>query len=243
VKKNLLFLLLSLSLLGCNNKENHGEIRFAISADYPPFEYQERGKFKGFDIDLANLIAKKLGRVAIFNNMQFATIFPALRNNLVDAAISTFTITKERQLNFDFSLPYYDDSVAIIFSKENPITNKTQLVGKKIACQLGTTMEVWLKNQHIVDATIVVMDSSNQVVESVKSGNVDVGIIDAIQAATFSSKKPSLNYTIIAKSNIGYGIVFKKGSPLKDRINEILESLIIEGAIKELQQKWLNGIS
>ncbi|MDR1057530.1 MAG: ABC transporter substrate-binding protein [Coxiellaceae bacterium] len=238
-------LLSSLLLLsGCNNGENHKEIKFATSADYPPFEYQEQGELKGFDIDLAKLVTKKLGKMAVFNNMQFAAILPALQNNLVDAAISTFTITEERQQHFDFSLSYYVDSMATIFIKGKSITDKSQLSGKKIACQLGTTMEIWLKKQHIVNAKIIAMDDSNQVVESVKSGNVDVGVIDTIQAVTFSSKNPSLSYAIIAQSNAGYGIVFKKGSPLKNQINKALESLSTEGgAIRKLQQKWFKDVS
>ena len=65
--------------------ENTKSIHFAVAAEYPPFEYNDHGKIKGFDIDLARLIANKLGKEAFFDTMQFSSILPAL--SLVRAAL------------------------------------------------------------------------------------------------------------------------------------------------------------
>jgi len=243
MKKYIMVLLTSsiLLLLGCDSDKTGDKIKFATFADYPPFEYQENGEIKGFDIELAQLIAKKLGKIATFENMQFSSILPALKNDSVDAAIATITITKEREKNFDFSEPYYANSMTTVFIKEKPVTNKSQLSGKKIACQLGTTMEIWLKEQHIPDAEIITMDANNQVIEALKAGHVDVALMDGIQGIIYSQKNPHLHYAFIVQSDAGYGIAFKKGSPLKDQINKVIKSLKSEGAIKKLQQKWLEG--
>ena len=111
-----------LFLTGCsNNKENKETttIHFATSAEYPPFEYQEHGVLKGFDIELAKLIAKELGKEAVFDNMQFSSILPALTSGQVDIAISTITITNERK-NFRFTAPYYFEGMAAVFKQETP---------------------------------------------------------------------------------------------------------------------------
>lgn len=229
-----------LMLAACKEKNNLNEIHFAIAAEYPPFEYQEQNELKGFDIDLANLIAKHLGKKAVFDNMQFSTILPALTAGQVDAAISTITITAERKKNLDFTQPYYFEEMAAVFRNENSVTNPTQLKGKKTACQLGSTMEIWLK-KNMPKEEITAMDNNNQAIEALKAGHVDVVLMDGPQAALFSKKNPGLAYAIIAHSDDGYGIAFKKQSPLSAQINRALNTLKEQGEIEKLKHKWLMG--
>lgn len=228
-------------LAGCGgNGESDKPLKFAVSAEYPPFEYQKHGELIGFDIDLARLIAKKLNKKVVFEDMQFSSILPALASGRVDAAISTITITPERQKNFDFSNPYYVDSLATVFKKGFSVTQETQLQGKKVACQLGTTMEIWLK-KHIPAENITAMDTNNQSIEALKAGHVNVVLMDSMQAQIFSQKNDGLSYQVIGNADNGYGIAVKKGSELKDKINSAIAALQANGEIKKLQQKWLNG--
>ncbi|WED42548.1 substrate-binding periplasmic protein [Legionella cardiaca] len=236
-----LFFILLLAIGGCSQEKKNNEIHFATAGEYPPFEYQEQGKLKGFDIDLANLIAQHLGKKAVFHNMQFSTILPALTTGQVDAAISTITITEERQRNFDFTTPYYFETMAAVFPKNTPITTTTGLRGKKIACQLGSTMEIWLKNNYPELAIITAMDNNNQAIEALKAGHVEVVLMDGPQGAIFSEKNPTLDYAIITKSKDGYGIAFKKHSPDIAKINRALNSLKANGEIERLKKKWLIG--
>lgn len=236
----LLTLGLALILTGCDNNKHQDEIKFAVSADYPPFEYYVNGEIKGFDIELARLIAKNLGKKAVFENMQFSSVLPSLQNNFVDAAISTIAITEERQKNYDFSTPFYNEKLAMIFIKNQPITNKSQLPGKKIACQLGTTMEIWLK-KHATESKIITVDNNNQAIEALKTGHVDGVLVDDVQAAAFCQKNTELAASVIVKHGAGYAIAFKKTSPLKDQVNKALASLKASGEIKKLQQTWLGN--
>lgn len=236
-----IFVVFLLFLTGCSNNKASKEtktLHFATSAEYPPFEYQAHGVIKGFDIDLAKLIAKELGKEAVFDNMQFSSILPALNSGQSDIAISTITITNERKKNFDFTSPYYFEGMAAVFKKERPITTPSQLAGKKLAAQLGSTMEIWLK-KHRANETIVVMDNNNQAVEALKADHVDVVLMDGAQGAIFSQKNPGLAYAIIAKAEDGYGLAFKKHSPLRAKINRILNSLKEKGEIAKLEKIWL----
>ncbi len=235
-------LIFSSLLSACSEDKVGSAIRFATCADYPPFEYIANGEIKGFDIELAQLIAKEMGKEASFENVQFSSILAMLQGNSADAAISTITITPERQKNFDFSDPYYSESMAAVFIKEKPITDKSQLSGKKIACQLGTTMEIWLK-KYIHDAEkIVMMDSNPIAIEALKAGHVDVVLVDTVQGAVFSKKNPGLYYAVIAKADTGYGIAFPKGSKLKHQVDQALGRLEAKGEIDKLKKKWLEGV-
>mgnify|MGYP000609012788 CR=1 FL=1 len=232
-----------LYLIGCSgNKEKNGlnAIHFATSAEYPPFEYQDQGNLKGFDIELAKLIAKKLGKEAVFDNMQFSSILPALTSGRVEAAISTITITKERKKNFDFTKPYYFEGMAAVFKQDSPIKDPSQLKGKILAAQLGSTMEIWLK-KHSADEKIIATDNNNQAIEALKAGHVDVVLMDGAQGAIFSKKNPGLAYAIIAKAEDGYGIALNKSSQLTPQINRILNSLKESGELAKLEKTWLGG--
>ena len=227
----------TLCLGGCRDNQKADTLIFATSADYPPFEYYENTKMTGFDIELAELIAHEMGKTAVFENMQFSGILIALHSAQVDAAISTITMTDERKHAFDFSDPYYFETMAIVFSNASPIKNQNQLIGKKIACQLGTTMELWLKKYH-PDSEIVSFDNTNQAIEALKAGHVDGVLIDGVQGSVFSHNNPGLAYLVISKSDAGYGIAFPKGSPLRASVNAALKALKEKGAVHQLEQKW-----
>lgn len=221
--------------------ENIKYIDFAVAPEYPPFEYNDHGDIKGFDIELGLLIAKKLGREARFNAMQFSSILPALTTGQVDAAISTITITEQRKENFDFTEPYYFESMAAVFPEKNPIREVKDLAGKKIAVQLGSTMEIWLK-KNVPNAHLLVMDNNNQTIAALKAGHVDLVLLDGVQGDVFSQKNPGLSFAIIAKSEEGYGIALKKNSKLTKKINQILHELEASGALSALKKKWLEGV-
>jgi polar amino acid transport system substrate-binding protein len=239
MKNTFVYLSLVLLLLtGCKDEKSSNMLTFATSPEYPPFEYMDKGDVVGFDIDLAKLIAKTLGKQAEFKPMQFSTILPALQNGEVDAAISTLSITQARKQNFDFTTPYYTEGMATVFKTEQPIGTESQLSGKKIACQLGSIMEIWLK-QHVPSAHIMAMDSNNQSIEALKAGHVDAVLMDGMQAQVYSTKNTGLSYAVIATADEGYGLAIKKGSPLTRHINHALKQLEAEGEIKKLHDQWL----
>jgi polar amino acid transport system substrate-binding protein len=210
-------------------------IRFATCADYPPFEYLEKGEFVGFDIDVARLIAKKLNRKATFVNMPFSAIIPALQNESADMGISTLTVTPERCRNVDFSRVYYTGRLAVIHKSGENIS-EAQLESRKVACQIGSTMQDWVR-AHVPSAELVLVDTNNQVVEAIRSELVDVGVMDASQAKTFAAKT-GLEWNFLATSDEGYAVAFKQGSPLKALVDEALAELVAEGEIKKTEDKW-----
>ncbi|UAT43264.1 amino acid ABC transporter substrate-binding protein [Anaplasmataceae bacterium AB001_6] len=218
------------------------KIVFATSSDYPPFEYRENDKLMGFDIELAKKIAEHLGKKAIFKDIpSFSNILAALQNGMVDAAIAAITVTEDRKMILDFSTPYYKDKLAIVFDKEkefNESSSEYNLTNKKIACQLGTVMEIWLKN-NTNKTDIITMDTTPQMIEALKYGKVDGVLIDHIQAHTFVERINKLDYRIIAEADNGYAIAFKKGSSLRPQIDEALIRLMETGELDKIKQKYL----
>ncbi len=248
VKDIVLFLILTISitissmiLSGCkeDKKANSNQIIFATSSMYPPFEFHEKDELKGFDIDIAKAIARELNKEAIFEDMQFASILISIQNDRVDAGIATITVTEERKKNFDFSTPYYFETMAAVFKKSDSIQNANNLNGKKVVCQLGTTMEMWLKEQNFTSGQIITMDSPNQAIEAIKSGQADVAFLDEAQSLAFIEQNLELTYKAIVQSENGYGIAVKKGSNLLGSINSALNTLEKTGELQKIKEKWL----
>lgn len=127
----LLILIATVFINSCEKKDDADFLHFATAAEYPPFEYSDHGEIKGFDIDLAKLIAKELGKKAVFDNMQFSTVLPAISSGQDDIAIATISVTDARKVNFDFSEPYYFEGMASVYHSDRPITTPRQLKGKK----------------------------------------------------------------------------------------------------------------
>ena len=92
-------------------REVKGIIKVGTSADFPPFEYMENDKMLGFDIDLMNYIAARIGYGVEFVNMPFDKLIPAVVNGEVDCAISAITATDERESVVDFTRPYLTANV------------------------------------------------------------------------------------------------------------------------------------
>ncbi|MFI4937471.1 MAG: ABC transporter substrate-binding protein [Candidatus Berkiellales bacterium] len=242
MKKLTTLILMTILLLvsGCNQNNEANQIKFAVSPEYPPFEYLKNGELHGFDIDLAKLIAQELGKKAVFEEMQFSTIIPAVQNKHVDVGISTITVTDDRKKQIDFSEIYFVGSIAVVFKATHPVTALKELQGKKIACQLGSVMEIWAK-QHGFSDHLIAMDSNIQIIEALKAGHVDVALMDGVQGILFSKKNPSLATQTIDQSEEGYAVVLPKGSVLLAEINQALKNLKAKGEIAKLEEKWLKG--
>jgi polar amino acid transport system substrate-binding protein len=212
-------------------------MHFAICADYPPFEYVSRGEFVGFEIDLARRIATDLGRVAIFHDMAFASILPALKNGFADAAISAIANTRERRVAYDLTPSYFRERLFTVFDMFKRMEGKESLEGQKVACQLGSTMELWVR-KNVPSARIITVDTSNQAIEMLKAGHVVAVVLDGPQAQEFAAKNTNLLCAHLADSQEGYSIAFPRGSKFARPTKALLKKFMDDGTLDGLREKW-----
>ena len=215
-------------------------LRFATSGEYAPFEFYEKGELTGFDIDLGHLIAQKLGKKAVFENMEFNAIFPALGSGFVDAGLSAITLTPERQKEFSFSIPYYSGSMALVFLKESGGGKIPDMKEALMGCQLGSTMEVWAK-KNVPAQRLKVMNDTTHIIESLKAGHIDVALMEDVGAQTVCAKNPELALHVIGNSGEDTAILLPKNSPLLSEMNTALRALKKEGELDRLYDKWIKG--
>ena len=114
------------------------KITVGICADFKPFEYIENNEFKGFDIELINIISERTGYDIEFVNMDFDKLINSVSEGKVDCAISMITITEEREKHIDYSVPYlgeigtdpdgaYENKYAIVFPNNTELKSKVAL--------------------------------------------------------------------------------------------------------------------
>jgi ABC-type amino acid transport substrate-binding protein len=118
------------------------QITVASDISYPPMEFTKNGKPVGFDIDLMNEIAKRANLQAEYQNVTFDGIIPGLGNNLYDAGLSSFTITKAREEKVDFSDPYFNADQSLMVQSDSPIKSVDDIGDGTVGVQLGTTGEL-----------------------------------------------------------------------------------------------------
>lgn len=139
---------LSLMVAGCGGKDDAKKadsakvLRVGTEPTFAPFEFQKEGskEYTGFDMDLIRAIGKQMGYKVEIMNMGFDALIPALSSGNIDTAIAGMSITPERQEAVLFSAPYYRSGLIVMVQKNNnSIKSIEDLVGKKIAVQIGTT--------------------------------------------------------------------------------------------------------
>jgi polar amino acid transport system substrate-binding protein len=241
---------MAMALPGCsNNGANTAttgltKIVVATDATWPPFEsINETSKqIEGFDIDLFNAIAAKVGLEIQYTNVGFDPLLAGMAQGSYDAAISSITITPGRAAQMLFSDPYFTAGQTITVKKDNTsITGQPSLVGKKLGVQLGTTGEILANG--ISNATVRSYNEIGLAFQDLLNGQIDAVICDTPIANNYVSKNSTALKTVGAPlSTEDYGIAVAKGNTaLLTKINSGLAQIKADGTINQLVTKWLAG--
>jgi len=249
-KLSILALALVMLLAACggkNESKKSGEDKklkdtYTVGADnsFVPFDFQEKGKLTGFDIDLINAIAKDAGFKVKYETSNFDGIIPGLQTKSFDMAVAGIGITDERKKAVDFSDPYYESGLAIGVKKDvNDIKDLKDLEGKKIATRLGSTSAHFIKS-NIKGAEAKEFEQLDQAYLAVENGSVDAVLYDMPNVAYYiKTKGESLKIVGDKYKAENYGIAFAKGNPeLVKAVNKSLKHLQDNGEYDKISEKW-----
>jgi polar amino acid transport system substrate-binding protein len=237
--KKIIICLLLFSVVACKEKTEEPIIKLGTSPDYPPFEYKKDGEVVGFDIALAKEITEKLGMKLEIQELEFNGLIPALQTGKVDFVVSGLTLTPERSTNVDFSNVYYQASIVGIAKEGVDIED---LDNKRIGAQLGSIMEGVAKEKQneLSNVSVEFLSNNLHLLQELKLGRIDVLLLEEGQVKEILGANPGLIAHVFPKSGDGYAIAFKKGSELKEKFNQAIESLEKEGAIEKIANIWFN---
>lgn len=222
-----------------------GNLTVCTHLSYKPFEYKDsNGKVIGFDVDMADLAAKRLGLKTKIVDVDFAQItsgavFPAKK---CDVAMGAMTITPERQKAATFSTPYFNATQALLAPKSAGVKDLSSLKGKKIGVQTDTTGQLYAQKyakQYGYD--VVVFDDLPTSLTGLTSKRVDAVINDNGPLNDFAKDHSDL--AVVKEFNTGeqYGFNAAKtadGKKLMKQVDAAFKQAISGPEYKSIYKKW-----
>jgi polar amino acid transport system substrate-binding protein len=217
-----------------------GTLLIGTDAPYPPFEIgtPNDADFGGFDIDLGNDIADKLGLTPKFQDTSFDTIFRDTASGQFDVAVAAATITPGRQKTVNFSDPYYEAQQALVVPEGSDITSVDDLAGKIVGAQDATTGETYA-NDETDAAEVRGFPEGPDAIAAVTTGQVDAAIIDQPVAVDALAKQGGIEIAAEIPTNELYGIAISKDNPeLLAAVNGALSAFKEDGTLTDLYQQY-----
>ncbi|MBV7485377.1 transporter substrate-binding domain-containing protein [Bordetella sp. BOR01] len=220
-----------------------GSIRVAIPTDYPPFGFVGPDmKPQGLDVEIARLIADKLGVKAELVPVTAPNRIPYLQTSKTDLTISSLGKTPERAKVIDFSIAYAPFFDAIFGAKANPAKTYDDLAGKVIAVTRGSMQDHELQ-ELAPKAVIKRYEDNNSTISAFLSGQTEMFASGTPVAATLTQRNPDLDLELkVVLANAPCYIGVRKGQPrLMAKVNEIIRQAKQDGKIDELSQRWMGA--
>lgn len=224
-----------------------GKLTVVAELGFAPFEYMDEktGEPVGFDVDVINAVAEKMGLTASYlPNQKFDTLVPIIKQGgKADVSIAAVTITNERMESVDFSEPYLDSNQAIVVAKGSSETEETlNDASKQVVCQGGTTGDEWI-GENLPDAVRVPVDDVTAALTGVQTGLYQAMVVD-LPVASYMLAQSFSDLQIVKEIPTGeqYGIAVSKDNPeLTQAVNKALEDMKSDGTMKEIETKWFGS--
>lgn len=219
---------------------------------YAPMEYYDTNgtTVLGFDKEITDGLSKQLGVTFQWDNATFDGLITQLQSKKIDVAISGMSDTKERQQKIDF-VDYYQAGAMILVKKGNPnkISSLTDLCGKTVAVQRGTTQEGYAQDQSKKCAAegkqainLLSFDRETEAMLQVKNGRAVADLQD-YPVATYNARTSGggNNFEVVGEQiqagPLGIG-VSKENSGLRDALQKGLQAMIDDGTYLKLIEKY-----
>lgn len=226
--------------------QKNGKLVVGMSADYAPYEFHyidENGKdvIGGFDVDIANEVANKIGVNLVIQEMDFDALVSALPAGKVDLVISGMNPTEERAKVVDFSEVYYNSKHGILVRAEDADKYQTfaDLEGAKVGVQLGSTQEKIAKTE-IPNVNLQQLSNINNLILELKAGKVDAIVMEkpVAEMAVKSNPELAVGKPIYEEQTGGNAVGIAKNNPqLLAKVNEVITELNESGKMDEYIEK------
>ena len=228
--------------------KSRGNLIIGVKEDQPGLGYKDptTNKYSGFDIEIAKLMAAKLGFAE--DKIQFKTIQSAAReqaiiNGDIDYYVGTYTINAGRKEKVGFAGPYFQAGQDLLVKKDNSdITGPDTLKGKKVCSVTGSTPVKTLKDKGYVEPeNIVEFQSYSQCVTKLVDGEVAAVSTDDAILKGYASQEPD-KLKVVGKtfSNEPYGIgLAKDDKALRTKFNDVLQAAFDDGTWQKIYDATL----
>lgn len=222
---------------------------YGLEAQYKPFEFRnEKNEIIGYDVDVANEIAKRIGGITAKPvDTNWSTVIQSLYNGEFDVIIGGMTATEARYKRVNFSVPYMDASSGLLVKDGGGIDSPKAMAGKNVAAKAGTPqikqLEIAAEEHGMKYASpIRTFEDDPVAYEAMRAGRIDafastvVSLLEFTKSTTgfkvipFTSSKWTREWTAMAFR--------KEDEDFRSEVNKHLLAMKADGTLKTLQQKW-----
>ncbi|WP_225726564.1 MULTISPECIES: glutamate ABC transporter substrate-binding protein [unclassified Nocardia] len=232
---------------GCGGSSNKsaldhakdGKLTIGIKFDQPGLGLRNKdGSYSGFDVEIAKLVAGKLGvkpEGITFKEAPSPQRETLIENGQVDYIVATYSISDSRKQKVDFAGPYYVAGQSLLVRKDNTSINGPEdLKGKKVCSVKGSTPAQNIE-KNFPDTQLQAPDTYSLCLEGLKAGSYDAITTDDIILAGYAAQSAG-SYKVVGKpfTTENYGIGLKKGDKeLRNKVNDAIEAIIADGSWKK----------
>lgn len=222
--------------------KNKGTMVIAIT-EYEPMNYRDKttGEWTGFDTEFAEAVAEKLGVTAEFKVIDWNNKEMELDARSVDCVWNGMTLTEEVKNAMSCTNPYVENAQVVVVKEENKDKYSTEdsLKDAKFAAESGSAGEKAIKEKYGDDNLIGVTAQSDALLE-VQSGSADACVIDITMANSMIGDGTSYSDLVstIKLTSEEYGIGFRKGSDMVEKVNEIMHDMLEAGELDVLAKQY-----
>ena len=220
-----------------------GTIRVVSMGDAKPYTFtDENGEFSGFDVELFQDVAERIGiDDVVFTGQDFSAILPAVANGQFDVGVAAIGITDERKQTVDFSDGYLAGYLTVL-TADTGIKEEDDLAGTRLGVVQGTLQETYAA-ENFPDTELVRFPDNNSGVSALNSGTIDAHFADYEAAKQYAGQYEGLELAInIPSFDAPAGFALKPGNDaLREALNEGLQEAMEDGTWKDLYEKWFPG--
>ncbi len=221
-----------------------GTITIATEGDWSPWTYHDEktNELTGFDVELGNAIAEKLGVTADFQETTWDAILSGVESGRFDIACNGVGYTDERAESYNFSDPYiYTKQVLMVRSDNEDITSFEDLNGKTTANSVGSTYATVAESY---GATVTNVDTLDQTLELLLQGRIDATLNAEVSYLDYMNAHPDAEIKVVAKSEgekVCIPAAKENTDSLIKAINACIQEMRDDGSLAELSEKYFSG--
>ena len=220
-----------------------GTLVVGFDQDFPPMGFLgDDGEFTGFDLELAQEVAKRLGLEYKPQPIAWDSKDMELESGNIDCIWNGFTMTG-REDNYTWTEAYMANTQVFVVGKDSGIASQADLAGKVVECQVDSSAEAALKEVPDLTATfkeLLTTADYNTAFMDLEQGAVDAIAMDVIVSG-YQIQQRNADFVILEDtlSAEEYGVGFKKGNTeLRDKVQATLEEMAADGTLKSISEKW-----
>jgi polar amino acid transport system substrate-binding protein len=194
--------------------------------------------FRGFEVDLVDIIGKELRYGIAFEAAEWGALLRNLASGTIDCICSAATLTAERRRIFDASEPYLDVDLALVATSAETIGGASCLYGRRVAVRNATTAHEFL-SKRVPSARVATFESNAEIYDALQCGAFDAAVDDRPIALALSRQRTGVHVgPPLPQTRSQYGMLFRRGEPLKQSIDRVLDAIARDGTLNALEARW-----